>query len=85
MQCYHGWHILLAIIALISLLMLGLMIPLIAAALHFRFIRRKVCGSENLFIIANFIGTLSHQEKSCRAFVSDAERAYWILFEKLFK
>ena len=41
MQCYRGWHILLAIVALVSLLLLGLIIPLIAAALYFKYVRRK--------------------------------------------
>lgn len=41
-QCYRGWHILLAIMALLSLLALGLIIPLIAATLYFKYFRRKV-------------------------------------------
>ena len=43
-QCYRGWHILLAIVALLSLLALGLVIPLVAATLHFKLVRRKVRG-----------------------------------------
>lgn len=41
-QCYHGWHILLAIVALLSLLTLILLVFLIAAALKFKLLRRKV-------------------------------------------
>ena len=42
-QCYQGWHILLAIVALLFLLTLGIIIILVAAALQFKLLHRKVC------------------------------------------
>lgn len=41
-RCFSGWHILLAVIALLSLLFLTLLIPLVAAALQFDFLRERV-------------------------------------------
>ena len=41
-RCFSGWHILLAAMALISLLSLTLLIPLVAAALHFEFLSKRV-------------------------------------------
>ena len=53
MQCYHGWHIPLAILALLSMLGLGLVILIVAATLHFKFLRRKVlCSCPSALILA---------------------------------
>lgn len=41
-RCYNGWHILLAVIALLSLLFLTLLVPLVAAALQFDFLHKRV-------------------------------------------
>ena len=42
MNCFSGWHIPLATIALLSLLSLALLILLVAAALLFDILRKKV-------------------------------------------
>ena len=41
-SCFEGWHILLAVTALLSLLSLTLLIPLVAAAVWFEFLLKKV-------------------------------------------
>ena len=64
-QCYRGWHILLAIVALLSLLALGLIVPLIAAALYFKYIRRKVCILPSPPHYISHLHTLNHFFSSC--------------------
>ena len=41
-RCFRGWHILLSAVALISLLSLTLFISLVAAALWFEFLSKRV-------------------------------------------
>lgn len=63
-QCYRGWHILLAIVALVSLLLLGLIIPLIAAALYFKYVRRKA-SKKTLSLVLYTHPTALHLPSAC--------------------
>lgn len=42
-QCFHEWHILLAIVALLFLLALAILVILVISALHFNVLYKKVC------------------------------------------
>ena len=88
MQCYHDWHILLAIVALISLLALGLVVPLVAAALHFKVLRRKVQNLVALYIARgvkkrNLQLIVSHVHQTINASRSLQQFLLLILFHQL--
>ncbi len=41
-KCYHGWHIPLAILALIGLLSQALLVLFVAASIYYKTLRKKV-------------------------------------------